>query len=123
MKYWYCDGTSLESVNVTILWGASCIYDNFSEGEYCNYRQYMKTYTVTLSHALTFDLYVRYTYDYYMEHNYQYEGSGTGLYGYILIPAGSTSKSDKILCREERWCVGQNDVYQNQYQPLIQQMV
>lgn len=103
-KYFYCSGTTLDNVLVTMTDG-SCIIDSEYNDTYCSYRTYKKTITFNLSKALPTSLSVRFQYLY----SYFNDTSMTPVYtSYItetvVIPAGVTNKSISHTCREERWC-------------------
>ncbi len=103
LKYFYCDGYTQKSVNVTLSNETSaCANMTEYDDGYNIYRTYTKTLTFTLSSAIAVPLTVRYSYYYVQEIDYEQTYAGT-LDSSVTIPAGQTVKNLTVTCKEERW--------------------
>lgn len=121
-KYYYCEGFALSSVTVTMAIPSCPTYGVLYDDEYCQYETKRKTYTWTLSHAVSVPLAVRYSLTWWQERDGVPTGSGTVTFK-VTIPVGVTSYSLTMgtsksftyngvtytnyppeFCEEERWC-------------------
>jgi hypothetical protein len=98
--YYYCSGTTKQSVSVDLSAGTCSLYQTYDDGYYI-YRIYRGLITITLSIAIPVDLIVRYSYLY----TYTTEG---GEVQYTVtttatVPAGIKTHSFYDTCKQERW--------------------
>lgn len=96
VRYYYCDGYSLASVNVSMTVG-TCSHYSSSYGTGYSYDEDRLILYFTLDSPVDDEIGVRYSYNYHAT-----EDGVTTLdetrYGYATIPAGQTEASVQVVC-------------------------